>query len=269
MKGFLYGTPFFMTETKTHIDQLGRKVDVIKHPRRIVSLVPSQTELLFDLGLADRVVGITKFCVHPQEWFRTKTRVGGTKKLHFNVIRSIAPDLVIANKEENNQADIERLEKEFPVWVSDVNDLASALEMIRSVGELTNTDASKLMKEIDLGFNKLQGITPKRKTLYLIWKKPYMAAGSDTFINDMMQRCGLENAVLECRYPELTEDAIVALNPELILLSSEPFPFSEKHISELQQLLPLTSIKLVDGEMFSWYGSRLRSAPSYFKTSVL
>ena len=253
-----------MAETQTHIDQLGRRLELVSSPHRIVSLVPSQTELLFDLGLADRVVGITKFCVHPNEWFRTKTRVGGTKNLHVEQIAKLKPDLIIANKEENNQEDIERLARDHPVWVSNVNDLGSALEMIRSVAELTGTDSSKLIGEIERGFSELEPIHHPKKTLYLIWNDPYMAAGTDTFIHDMMARCGLGNAVSQGRYPELNEAAIAKLNPELVLLSSEPFPFKEKHMLELRELLPDATIKFVDGELFSWYGSRLKHAPSYF-----
>lgn len=252
---------------QTATDQLGREVRLPKEPTRIVSLVPSQTELLFDLGLDSRVVGITKFCVHPESWFRSKTRVGGTKKLHFDVIESLNPDLILANKEENNQEDIERLAKDFPVWVSDVNDLDSALEMIRSVAEITGKNAQPLIKEIELGFSELKPIAEKPKTLYLIWKNPYMAAGTDTFIHNMMSG-GFENACSETRYPELSEADIQRLNPDLILLSSEPFPFKENHISELKKLLPETEIRLVDGEMFSWYGSRLRMAPNYFSDLI-
>lgn len=253
-----------MAETQTHIDQIGRRVELVPSPQRIVSLVPSQTELLFDLGLAERIVGITKFCAHPEEWFRTKSRVGGTKQLDFDAISALNPDLIIANKEENNKEDIEQLARHFPVWVSDVNDLDSALEMIRLVAELTRTDSSKLTQEIQSGFSQVKPIQPQKKVLYLIWKNPYMAAGSYTFIHDMILRCGFENMVTDKRYPELGEAEFVQLNPELILLSSEPFPFKEKHIQELQNLLPDATIKLVDGEMFSWYGSRLKLAPSYF-----
>jgi len=255
-------------EFRTVKDQIGRTVRIPKIPQRIVSLVPSQTELLFDLGLDERVVGITKFCVHPESWFRNKTRVGGTKKLRLDTIRELNPDLIIANKEENKQEDIEQLEKDIPVWASNVNDLDSALEMIEAVGEITDSNSGKLIKEIEAGFSKLKPIHPKKKTLYLIWKNPYMAAGSDTFISDMLQRCGFENAITERRYPELTEEQLVELNPELILLSSEPFPFKEKHIEELQELLPQAIIKLVDGEMFSWYGSRMRLALSYFSDLI-
>ncbi|MCF8465169.1 MAG: helical backbone metal receptor [Flavobacteriales bacterium] len=253
-----------MSKTQTHTDQLGRKLEITSPPLRIVSIVPSQTELLFNLGLNERVVGITKFCVHPKDWFKNKIRVGGTKKLDFEVISSLNPDLIIANKEENNHADIKRLEKDFPVWVSDVNDLASALEMITLIAAITESDAAKLLREITHGFQDLKPFSPPQRVLYLIWKDPYMAAGSDTFIHDMMQRSGFENVLIESRYPELTNDRIVRLNPAVVLLSSEPYPFKEKHVEELQKLLPHAVIKLVDGEMFSWYGSRLRLAPSYF-----
>lgn len=253
-----------MPKTQIYIDQLGRKVELASLPQRIVSLVPSQTELLFDLGLGERVVGITKFCVHPKEWFRTKTRVGGTKKLEFETIGKLNPDLIIANKEENNREDIQRLENDFPVWVSDVNDLDSASEMIYCIGEITGSNALELLCEIDLRFGYLQAISPSKRILYLIWKDPYMAAGSDTFIQDMLQRCGFENVVGEARYPQCSVDEIVRLNPDLVLLSSEPYPFKEKHIQELKELLPNAIIKLVDGELFSWYGSRLRLTPPYF-----
>src|ERR1700741_3198050 len=105
------------------IDQTGRKISIPQIPQRIISLVPSQTELLFDLGLDKEVVGITKFCVHPPEWFQTKTRVGGTKQLKIDLIKQLQPDLIIANKEENVKEQIEELEKHFPVWISDVNNL--------------------------------------------------------------------------------------------------------------------------------------------------
>lgn len=251
-------------EFRTVTDQIGRTVRIPKTPQRIISLVPSQTELLFDLGLDERVVGITKFCVHPENWFRTRIRVGGTKQLHFDIFEQLKPDLIIANKEENNREDVERLESEFPVWVSDVNDLDSALEMIRKVAEITDADSTELIDVIESNFSELKPTSAALKTVYLIWKNPYMAAGTDTFINDMLQRCGFENVAGSTRYPELMEEKLVEIKPELVLLSSEPFPFGETHIRDLQELLPNAKIMLVDGELFSWYGSRMRLAPAYF-----
>ncbi len=247
---------------------MGRTVSVPTLPQRIISLVPSQTELLYDLGLGDRVVGITKFCVHPEEWFRTKARVGGTKKIDIEKIRVLKPDLIIGNKEENERADIEALEKEFPVWMSDINDLDGALDMIRRVGELTGTSpkAEAIATEIAANFAQLVPATEGYSVAYLIWRNPWMAAGPGTFIHDMLRRCGHTNAFADRteRYPEVNPAELAAADPDLIFLSSEPYPFAEKHISELNLILPGAPVRLVDGEMYSWYGSRLLRSPAYF-----
>ncbi|MGZ3924969.1 MAG: ABC transporter substrate-binding protein [Flavisolibacter sp.] len=248
------------------IDQLGRSVHLAKTPQRIVSLVPSQTELLFDLGLEDEVVGLTKFCIHPQPWMRTKTIVGGTKQISIEKIKHLQPDLIIANKEENIQDQVEELAKQFPVWVSDVSNLNDALEMINSVGSIVNKElqAQNIVDKVRVCFHKLQTTNFKLQTAYLIWKQPYMTVGGDTFINDMMSLCGFNNIFADrTRYPVVSKEDLN--NCELLLLSSEPYPFKEKDITELQQILPNTKIMIVDGEMFSWYGSRLLKAPSYFK----
>jgi ABC-type Fe3+-hydroxamate transport system substrate-binding protein len=252
-----------------YVDQLGRTVELKQVPIRIISLVPSQTELLFELGLDEEVIGITKFCVHPEQWFNTKTRVGGTKQLHLEKIKELQPDLIIANKEENVQSQIEELAKEFPVWVSDVEDLDDALRMIVDVGEIVNRkdEAIGFSTSIAKGFADLHSSLKKNfSTLYLIWKDPYMTIGGDTFINDMLERSGFRNAFHDwARYPQIGIEQIEKIECELIFLSSEPFPFKQKHVDELQPLLPDTKICLVDGEMFSWYGSRLLKAPAYFK----
>lgn len=249
-------------------DQLGRTIELITAPKWIVSLVPSQTELLYDLGLNEEVIGITKFCVHPEHWFKTKTRVGGTKQLQLERIKQLQPELIIANKEENVQSQIEELAKNLTVWVSDVNNLEEAVEMIESIGEITgkNSKAKPLIERIQENFSQLQATDQKLQTCYLIWKDPYMAVGGDTFINDMLNRAGFHN-ILEGfpRYPEITIEQLRKLNCQFLLLSSEPFPFKQKHVDEIQLLLPETKIILVDGEMFSWYGSRLLKAPAYFQ----
>jgi ABC-type Fe3+-hydroxamate transport system substrate-binding protein len=246
-------------------DQLHRTISFNYPPRRIVSLVPSQTELLFDLGLADQIVGITKFCIHPLEKVKTKTKVGGTKNFNLDAIRLLQPDLIIGNKEENFQAGIEALEKEFPVWMSDIFTLKDALHMIQSVGDLTDKslEAGLLVEKIQ---NAFSWIKPRatRKVLYLIWKSPWMAAAKHTFIDSMLSTIGLKNVIEETRYPELSDAQIQALNPEVVFLSSEPYPFKERHLSQLKELLPNSNIQLVDGEMFSWYGSRLGKAADYF-----
>ncbi|MES2567149.1 MAG: helical backbone metal receptor [Bacteroidota bacterium] len=246
-------------------DQLNNTIELDDYPKRIVSLVPSQSEFLWDLGLRNELVGITKFCIHPKEMFSTIKRVGGTKTLHLDVIRSLKPDLIIGNKEENEFSQILELQKEFKVWMSDIYNLNDALEMIRSIGKLVQKEieSNVTANDIEKSFSEVR--QSNKRALYLIWK-PYMAAGQSTFIGDMLQRIGLENVLKDPagRYPNMTLDEIRILNPDVILLSSEPFPFKEEHIEELRKELPDAKILLVDGELFSWYGSRLKKSTEYF-----
>ncbi|XZF12486.1 helical backbone metal receptor [Chitinophagaceae bacterium MMS25-I14] len=256
-----------MSSRQTFTDMLGRMVDIAFPPLRIVSLVPSQTELLYDLGLDAAVVGITKFCVHPESWFRSKQRVGGTKQVHYDIIAALKPDLILANKEENTQEIVETLAKTYPVWVSDIHDLNGALEMIYHVGQLTGkeTEARKTSHEIISGFNGLPKAKTAKRIAYLIWRNPWMTVGYDTFISNMITTIGWENVFAgKARYPEISLEELAAATPDIILLSSEPYPFKEKHIEEIRTVLPHAVIMLVDGEMFSWYGSRLKLAAGYF-----
>ncbi len=254
---------------------MGREVRLGGIPTRIISIVPSQTELLADLGADEQVAGITKYCVHPESWRKQKTIVGGTKKLSFSAIRQLQPDLIIGNKEENSREDIELLQKEFPVWMSEVNDLEDALTMTGKIGEVVGKreKAAELSADIHARFQafKLAAAPAVQRdlpsaVLYLIWRKPWMAAGKGTFIDSMLSTIGLENAMARMRYPRLKDDDIRAVAPATIFLSSEPYPFREKHINELNKLCPDSKIYLVDGEMFSWYGSRLLHAPAYFSS---
>ncbi len=240
-------------------------------PKRIISLVPSQTELLFDMGLETETIGITKFCIHPATWFKEKTKVGGTKTLKINAIKELQPDLIIANKEENVKEQVEQLAKDHAVWVTDVNNLEDALLMIRDIGNLTarQQEAGSMAEEISRRFDELATNHKPIRTAYLIWRKPYMTVGGDTFINDMLGRCGLKNVFAgNSRYPEITISELQGIDCKLVLLSSEPYPFKQKHIDELSAALPGCKISLADGEMFSWYGSRLLQAPGYFRKLI-
>lgn len=237
-------------------------------PRRIVSLVPSQTELLYDLGLEAETVGITKFCVHPEHWFRSKTRVGGTKTVSHDKVAALQPDLILANKEENVQEQIEALKDIAPVWVSDIHTLDDALVMIRTIGALTFREdkAEAIAGRIAKDFEALQRPATAPEALYMIWRNPWMSAGRDTFIHDLLQRAGLRNACKDLtRYPVLSQEEIIARAPSLVLLSSEPYPFKEQHVKELNAWLPAAKILLVDGELFSWYGSRLLHSAAYLR----
>ncbi len=250
-------------------DQLKNSIVLHSFPKRIISIVPSQSELLWDLGLREELVGITKFCIHPNQMYNSIERVGGTKNLNIEKIRALKPDLIIGNKEENEQSQILELQKEFPVWMSDIYNLEDALKMIELVGELVNQSkkAYQIKSSIQQSFLDIQQVT--KTGLYLIWNKPYMAAGRATFIGDMLQRIGIQNVLEQSsRYPELSLAEIKALNPDVIFLSSEPYPFKEEHIKELQTELPNCKVILVDGELFSWYGSRLTKSVNYFNELI-
>jgi ABC-type Fe3+-hydroxamate transport system substrate-binding protein len=250
---------------------MGNGIQLSAPPARIVSLVPSQTELLFDLGLDTEVVGITKYCIHPPQWQNSKAIIGGTKNFQIDLIDSLKPDLIIGNREENYKDGILQLYKKHRVWMSEIYKFEDALQMIRGVGLLVNRQerADQLALEIKKQFDSLKPIASKN-VLYLIWRKPWMGAGRDTFINSMLGKIGLQNCLPEnSRYPELTNDDLKALNPEVVFLSSEPYPFKEKHIEEIQTILPDARVMLVDGEMFSWYGSRLLEASNYLQSLSL
>lgn len=254
-------------ESFSSTDQLGFTLCFKNTPARIISLVPSQTEFLFDLGLDEEIVGITKFCVHPEEKCKEKVRIGGTKHFNYEIIDQLCPDLIIGNKEENYKEGIEKLKEKYAVWMSDIATLEQALEMMHKLGLLLNKQgkATEIINNIRNQFKNLS-LSVNKKALYLIWKKPYMSAGRDTFIHEMMLRCGFDNVLKEqVRYPQLTEKEIERLNPDIILLSSEPYPFKERHVKEFQEICPESDIAIVDGELFSWYGSRLQYSAAYFK----
>lgn len=252
-------------------DQMGLEVTIPLHPQRIISLVPSQTQLLFDLGLDDKLVGLTRFCIHPANKVVGKTRIGGTKDFNIELIRSLQPDLIIGNKEENYVEGIDELKKYFPVWMSDIYDLNDSCLMITSVGDITGTQdaVARLVAEIHSGFDRLalaSGAMPSLSCAYFIWRKPYMVAASGTFIDNMMSLLGVRNAFADMtRYPEISALQIAQKKPDLIFLSSEPYSFTDRHKAEFQNICPEAKIIIVDGELFSWYGSHLRYTPAYFE----
>jgi ABC-type Fe3+-hydroxamate transport system substrate-binding protein len=256
-------------------DQMHREIVLSSLPMRIVSLVPSQTEYLHALGLGDRVVGITKFCIHPDDWFRNKTRIGGTKSINIDQVAALQPDLIIGNKEENTKSDIEQLESLAPVWMSDIYTLEDSYRMMLQIGQMVGevTHAKRIVEQIksdfiqlesDVSLKKLKG----KRVLYLIWKDPFMGCAKETFIHHILEEVlGFENSLSEyTRYPEVTD--LKSCETDYIFLSSEPYPFKEKHVKEIQELNPNANVKVVDGEYFSWYGSRLMGAAVYFKTLI-
>lgn len=233
---------------------------------RIVSLVPSITESLFDFGLTEiEVVGRTKFCIHPENLVKNVSIIGGTKNLNLDKIRALKPDLILANKEENVKEQVEELQNDFKVLVTNISTIEDNYYLLKNLGNLLGKEeiAQKYNLKIYEIFQDLDEL-PKRKCAYLIWKKPYMTVGCDTFIHEILDKIGFENIFKnEKRYPEISVEHLKAA--DYIFLSSEPFPFQQKHIDELQKELPDSKIILVDGEAFSWYGTHLAKCGEYFK----
>lgn len=250
------------------IDQIGREVAIPKPPSRIVSLVPSITELLVDLNLGEQLCGVTKFCVRPQDVRDSKTVVGGTKTIHFDRIAALQPDLIICNKEENTQEMVSNLESEHTVWVSDISTIEDCLNMIAALGEICDRSsvAQDLIGKIQVSRKKLiESVErfPPIAVVYLIWKDPLMAAGKGTYIDHMLELCKLDNTVHESRYPELDQKAMHAA--DVILLSSEPYPFKEKDVVLVEKDFEKPGV-LADGESFSWYGTRLLYSLEYLRS---
>lgn len=249
-------------------DQLNRKIEIDKTPQRIISLVPSLTELLVDLGLEDRLVGITKFCIHPKHLKKQKTVVGGTKQIHLDKIKALKPDFILCNKEENTKEIVNQVKEITVTYVSDLNTIKDVLELIQKLGVLLNcTQKADLINQQIQQKQKqfLAYIKDKKskKVAYFIWANPYMVAGKNTFINALLKRNKFENVYENLgRYPEIEIEKIKEV--DYILLSSEPYPFQEKH-KKLFAKYSKAKIILVDGEYFSWYGSRLIQTFDYFK----
>lgn len=256
----------------TYTDQIG-KIHIFNNiPLRIVSLVPSQTELLYDLGLENNLVGITKFCVHPYHLKSTKTIVGGTKKINFNKIKALNPDIIIGNKEENTKEMVDQLAEICPVWVTNIITIQDNLQMIQDFGQLFNKriKAQKWIDKTNFVIQDFEKFMMNKQTLkvaYFIWKNPYMVSGSDNFVNELLKINKFENIyATKGRYPEIElEKMALEGDPDLILLSSEPYPFKEEDAFEIGRFTHHATTVFVDGEMFSWYGSRLVKSFDYFK----
>lgn len=250
-------------------DQMNRKIELNKTPQRIISLVPSQTELLIDLGLKNRVKGITKFCVHPKNLRNEKQIVGGTKGIRMDRIHELNPDLILCNKEENTREMIEELEKDFNLHISDIHTLEDTFELIEQYGEIFEVQqrAQEINRNIQNEYEKFRSFIkeqPVLKVAYFIWRKPWMVAGGDNFVNYMLKINGFGNVYESIsRYPEIDIENLK--ETDYVFLSSEPYPFQEKHIPEVQAYAANAKFALVDGEFFSWYGSRLEKAFTYFK----
>jgi ABC-type Fe3+-hydroxamate transport system substrate-binding protein len=237
-------------------DQTGEKLELINIPKRVISLVPSITEMLIDMGI--NVVGRTKFCFHPLEKVKSIPIIGGTKKFRFETIHQLNPDLIIGNKEENYLQGITELRKKYPVFMTEIYSLSDSLHLMNQIGQIASceSNAHKLMMEVREKHNKIAD-TKSGSALYFIWKNPWMVAGKNTYIDAILTHLGYQNAINESRYPQLSEASIKELNPDHVLVSSEPYPFKENDLNEIKLFFPNSQIKAVNGEPYSWYGTRL------------
>ncbi len=250
-------------------DALSRELHLPERPTRIVSLVPSLTEALCALGLESDLVGVTKFCVHPAHIRGSKTVIGGTKTVHAEKIAALRPDIIIANREENTPEIVAGLEPICPVWVTDIASMEDNLTLLAEFGAVFNrrAEASRWIAKIESAWQAFLCAfpnIPSRRTAYLIWKSPWMAAGKGTFIDSMMELNGFENIFRAPRYPQFELPELKKPDPEIVLLSSEPFPFKEEHAFEIGRFTHHAKVIFVDGEMFSWYGTRPARAFAYF-----
>ncbi|WP_294201832.1 ABC transporter substrate-binding protein [uncultured Chryseobacterium sp.] len=236
---------------------------------KIVSLVPSITEALFDLGLTEQeIVGRTKFCIHPADRVKNVSVIGGTKNINIDKIKALQPDLILANKEENVKEQVEALMDDFKVIVTNVENIEDNYYLLKNLGKLFHKeDKAQLFNLKIYEVLTKAKIHTRIKTAYLIWNNPYMTIGSDTFIHKILEETGFENIFgHRKRYPEITTEDLAAA--DLIMLSSEPFPFKEKHIEELKTVYPDKKIMIVDGEAFSWYGTHIAKCGDYFNDLI-
>lgn len=247
-------------------DHLGKALKLKVPAKRIVCLAPSITELLFDLGLIDKLVGRTKFCIYPEGGFTNAKIIGGTKNVHIEKVKDLNPDLVIANKEENVKEQVEQISLFTNTFTTVIKNKEDALKMIVDIGQLTGSDipAQNIINQIKTNDSIIEK-TDKISMAYLIWKEPFMTVGGDTFISNYMKEFGFHNCFeTENRYPQISIEEIKLKNPDVILLSSEPFPFSNEHLEEIQKLTNIRT-ELIDGSYCSWYGSRMIEAGKYLR----
>lgn len=254
------------------IDASGVALEIARPPRRIVCLIPSTTELLCELGLADAIVGITAYCIEPRDVVRTKRKVGGEKNPDLDAIRALAPDLVIANVEENLRDHVETLRAwNVPVWVTYPRTVLDTIAFVRETGAVTGTEAraGALADELASLYEATRAATAARPAVpvfYPIWRDPYMTIGRDTYIHDVLATVGARNVFGDReRYPTVTLEEMAARSPAVIVLPDEPFRFRRAHVKDFEAFPDVPAVRdgrihLMDGKIFCWHGPRLAEA---------
>ena len=269
------------------VDAIGRAHALARADARIVSLVPSISELLFDLGAGDRLVGRTGFCIHPKDNIKTVPKVGGTKSVDIDKIRELAPTHLIVNIDENEKPTVDQLAGFVPnVIVTHPLGPLDNLSLYRLLGGIFGREnrAGELCEALQKAYFAAAGACaglPRERVLYLIWKSPWMTVSRDTYISRTLAAVGWDTVETEGkeRYPKIDLASGLLANVDRILLSSEPYSFREHHIREIRQMLGAANnffvptpveefespikVSLIDGEMTSWYGSRAITGMKY------
>ena len=254
-------------------DASGVLVALPARPSRIVSLIPSVTELLFALGLEERIAGVTIFCSEPRDRVSKKAKVGREKDPDPARIQALAPDLVIANIEENRRDVVDALRAAgVPVWVTFPRTVAQGIALVRELGDLTDTApvARALAESLEAAHARVTariGGRARARVFCPIWRGPYMTINGDTYVNDVLWTCGGENVFARSadRYPTITLEDVRAAGPDVILLPDEPYRFRAAHLADFTPLTDVPAVRtgrihLVDGKLLSWYGPRIGEA---------
>ncbi len=263
----------------TWTDALGRPVEITTPPKRIVSLVPSITEALFAFGLGKRIAGVTKFCTEPADGVAGLPKVGGTKNVDVEAVVKLKPDLVIANAEENEKADIEALVAAgLTVFVTYPRTVIHATAMMRTLAEITDKKeaAAPLVAAIEAEVALARAADQERTPLRVfcpIWREKWMTIGPDTYMHDFLSSCGLQNVYGDSseRYPEIELSDVAAKRPDIVLLPDEPYRFARKHVKEVAAAIPgidESRIYLVDGKDVCWYGPRIADSLHRIRETV-
>lgn len=269
----------FDSPEEAYIERYEMPAPVDRPPKRVVSLVPSLTESLFDLNLGERLVGVTNYCIYPREGVASLPKVGGTKNPNIDTIIALDPDLVIFNQEENRKEDADALQAaDIPIWVTHPQTVQEALNLLWEILSIFDEPSSEvgervrwLERQVDwtagaAAIVETEGATPS--VFVPIWVDPWMTFTEQTYIHDVLRICGGRNVFASLgkgergeRYPHITLDEVVEAQPEIVLLPDEPYKFTHEHADQIAQLdIPAAHegrIHLVEGSLLTWHGTRL------------
>lgn len=242
------------------IDDRGMTLRLDRPPMRLVSLVPSTTETICDLGLRERLVGRTRFCIRPRD-LDDVPKVGGTKDVDVDAVLSLSPDLILANQEENVPDQVTALAEHVPVYVAATATVDGAVADLSRLATLLGADATPWLSRIDAARASLAPWQARRlRAITYIWREPWMACGGDTFVSSVLAEAGVDNVLADTsRYPTVSPETLKDLDPDLVVLPTEPFPFKASHADALADVsgLPRTRFVGMDGQVLTWHGTRL------------